>query len=35
MTEDLFLDWALKLLEQIETSEEKKLWCRRYFCVFP
>ena len=30
MTEDLFLDWALKLLEQIETSEEKKLWCRRY-----
>lgn len=30
MTEDLFLDWAIKLLEQIETSEEKKLWCRRY-----
>ena len=30
MTENLFLDWAIKLLEQIETSEEKKLWCRRY-----
>ena len=30
MTENLFLDWATKLLEQIETSEEKKLWCRRY-----
>ena len=30
MTEDLFLDWAIKLLEQSETSEEKKLWCRRY-----
>ena len=30
MTEDLFLDWAIKLLGQIETSEEKKLWCRRY-----
>ena len=27
MTENLFLDWAIKLLEQIETSEEKKLWC--------
>ena len=24
MTENLFLDWAIKLLEQIETSEEKK-----------
>lgn len=34
MTENLFLDWAIKLLEQIETSEEKKLWCRRY-SVYP
>ena len=24
MTENLFLDWAIKLLEQIETSEEEK-----------
>ena len=30
MTENLFLDWAIKLLEQIETADEKKLWCRRY-----
>lgn len=35
MTENLFLDWAIKLLEQIETSEEKKLWCRPLFRVFP
>lgn len=30
MAEDLFLDWAIKFLEQIETSEEKKIWCRQY-----
>ena len=30
MAEDLFLDWAVKFLEQIETSEEKKTWCRCY-----
>ena len=32
MTENLFLDWATKLLEQIETSEEKK---PPLFRVFP
>lgn len=30
MAEDLFLDWTVKFLEQIETSEEKKTWCRCY-----
>jgi hypothetical protein len=34
MTEDLFLDWAIKLLEQIETSEEEAL-VPPLFRVFP
>ena len=33
MTEDLFLDWAIKLLEQIETSEEKKLGAAVIPCI--
>ena len=30
MAEHLFLDWAVSLLENIEASQEKKTWCRRY-----
>lgn len=30
MTGHLFLNWAITLLEQIESSQEKKTWCHNY-----
>lgn len=30
MTGSSFLNWAIDLLEQIENSQEKKIWCQHY-----
>lgn len=35
MSKTTFLDWAISLLEEIERSPEKKLWCHDYSVYSP